>query len=247
MPNSSVTAFFAHKDGNHPVDYEDAFAVSLTSRSDEPVRYAIADGATESSFAGQWAEALVRAFAQNRLNLTPAFQPELQSLKVAFNQNVNRQAAGLPWHSLEKIHHGAHATFLGVELQGTTMRMVAVGDSCLFLIRRNQFSFAFPLVHSRSFGNSPELVNSQESAPARLGQGKYKQADLSIEPGDQVFLLTDALAHWFLHSSEKGETPWTTLTAVAGSGTKGFERWIAEQRNTGKMKNDDVTFISFQV
>ena len=47
------------KDGNGPEEYEDAFR-SLPEQG----RFAVADGATETSFSGIWAAALVAAFAQ---------------------------------------------------------------------------------------------------------------------------------------------------------------------------------------
>ena len=50
----SVRAFWLPKKGNSIEEYEDAFDYSITDH-----RFAIADGATESSFAGEWARSLV--------------------------------------------------------------------------------------------------------------------------------------------------------------------------------------------
>ena len=50
--------FAVPKAGNREADYEDAFAIAEH-------RVAIADGATESSFARAWAEALVSGFASD--------------------------------------------------------------------------------------------------------------------------------------------------------------------------------------
>ena len=56
-------AFRLPKAGNSDADYEDAFAIGENC-------VAIADGATESSFARAWAEALVQGFTS--VEATPA-------------------------------------------------------------------------------------------------------------------------------------------------------------------------------
>lgn len=63
--NLSVQVFWLPKGGHSEEDYEDSFAFSIQKR-----RFAIADGATETSFAKQWAQSLVQAFVSN----PPPFQ-----------------------------------------------------------------------------------------------------------------------------------------------------------------------------
>jgi hypothetical protein len=55
-----VRAFWLPKAGNSADEYEDAFDYSLAER-----RFAIADGATESSFAKRWARSLVQGFTDS--------------------------------------------------------------------------------------------------------------------------------------------------------------------------------------
>ncbi|MGH7226717.1 MAG: hypothetical protein ACRELF_26170, partial [Gemmataceae bacterium] len=50
-------AFHVHKRGNAPDEYEDAFAGDTAK-----ARFAIADGASESSFAAMWAQLLTEGF-----------------------------------------------------------------------------------------------------------------------------------------------------------------------------------------
>src|SRR5205814_2951628 len=54
---TSATAWWAPKSGNAANEYEDAYAVKPDS-----LRFAVADGASETSFAKQWAELLVGRF-----------------------------------------------------------------------------------------------------------------------------------------------------------------------------------------
>ena len=56
---TSATAWWAPKSGNTASEYEDAYAVKP-----EALRFAVADGASETSFARQWAELLVEGFVQ---------------------------------------------------------------------------------------------------------------------------------------------------------------------------------------
>jgi hypothetical protein len=54
-------AFALHKDGNRPDEYEDAYA-----GNPRVGRFAVADGASESSFAALWAKLLVDGFVATR-------------------------------------------------------------------------------------------------------------------------------------------------------------------------------------
>ena len=60
-----VQAFWLPKAGNTAEEYEDAFDYSIAER-----RFAIADGATETSFSRRWARSLVQAFTAS-----PRFLP----------------------------------------------------------------------------------------------------------------------------------------------------------------------------
>ncbi|MFA4901803.1 MAG: hypothetical protein WC600_03565 [Desulfobaccales bacterium] len=63
--------YHLHKAGNAPKEYEDAWFCDP-----EGMRFAIADGAAESSFAKQWADILVKAFAQAYESLPPISDPK---------------------------------------------------------------------------------------------------------------------------------------------------------------------------
>src|SRR4051812_41117456 len=101
-------AFHVAKHGNSHDEYEDAFAADA-----ETGRFAIADGASESSFAGLWARLLVQGFVHPVLTDGP---PDwLAPLRKRWAKEVD--ALELPWYAEEKREQGAHATFLGVLLK----------------------------------------------------------------------------------------------------------------------------------
>jgi hypothetical protein len=65
---------------------------------------------------------------------------------------------------------------------------------------------------------------------------------------DRFFLMTDALACWFMRECEKGRRPWRRLSNLeSGQGFRGFSRWIGELRRDGSIKNDDVTLVRITV
>ena len=108
----SVHAYGVAKKGNTPDEYEDAYSYSLADR-----RFALADGATESSFADRWAQSLVRQFSQSPPNFSGAdrreFSEWLEPLQHQWRAGIPWDR--LPWYAEEKARRGAFATLLAVE------------------------------------------------------------------------------------------------------------------------------------
>src|SRR5262245_37115816 len=114
--------------GNTEAEYEDALAAAAG-------RFAIADGASESSFAGLWAQLLSEGF----VNRTQGFRTNgswLATLRERWSAAVD--PLELPWYAEQKREQGAFATFLGLVIRSGRgggrgwWRAVAVGDGCLF-------------------------------------------------------------------------------------------------------------------
>ena len=61
-----------------------------------------------------------------------------------------------------------------------------------------------------------------------------------MQSGDEFYLMTDALACWFLQMYEKKRQPWRTMRLLKQSD---FEQGIAKLRNTKALRNDDVTLL----
>jgi hypothetical protein len=237
--------FSLAKGGNSERENEDAWKAAK-----DKSRFAVADGATETSFSGAWARQLVRAFAKGDLSIPLAIE-ELKPLQSEWWQN-NVHRRPLPWYAEEKANDGAFAAFIGLEFlkedsePGTknAWRATAVGDSCLIQIRENEILKAFPLADSASFDNHPSLLSS---APVFNEDGKKL---IMKESGswrcDDVFLLmTDALACWFFKEGEQGKSPWDTLRDLHSDDS--FKELIANLRGAGRMKNDDVTLVRLNI
>ena len=115
---------------------------------------------------------------------------------------------------------------------------LAVGDSCLFMVREGRLAVSFPLQRPSEFDSTPDLVCSNPAGAAtwagvRLCGGR-------CEPGDTFILASDALACWFLESAAGGGMPWED---IAGLDPAGWEAWVGERRSAGLMRNDDTTLV----
>ena len=245
--------FWLPKAGHGEEEYEDAFWWDYPRGLDgrDTFRCAVADGATETSFSGLWADLLARGFCKGRLDpdALPAGVPRLQ--------RVWRRLVGarpLPWYAEEKARSGAFAAVVGLTVlpggdgdgAGGRWEALALGDSCLFQARDDGV-LAFPLAHSGEFGTRPALLSSNQAANAGLEERLACLAG-DWQPGDRFYLMTDALACWFLQDAEGGERPWTTLRDLALSGDRAsFAGWIGDLRATGRLRNDDVTLLMVEL
>jgi hypothetical protein len=63
-----------------------------------------------------------------------------------------------------------------------------------------------------------------------------------IQKGDRLFLLTDAIALWFLKSSDSSAKPWDTLQSIENM--EAFVAFVDTLRAGKEIKNDDVTAIT---
>ncbi len=235
IPSLRWHAWYTHKRGNAPDEYEDAFAGDAAQ-----ARFAVADGASESSFTARWARLLVEGF------IAAEGQPwrGLDWLAPARQQwaaEVDPQP--LPWYAEEKREQGAYATLLGLAFTGGSWRALAVGDSCLFRVRGKKLGKSFPLPRSSDFGNHPALIGSRgRSADTPL---EIRRARGQWRPGDRFLLMTDALAEWMLRCHEQRQRPAEDIARLLAEPAPqdAFAAWVAERREVHGLRNDDVTLM----
>ena len=224
------------KRGHTETEYEDAWAANPRAG-----RFAVADGASESSFAELWARLLAGSFVAAR---SPWETTDwLSRPRQRWSEAVD--SLDLPWYAEMKREQGAFATLLGLAVRPPTpgrpgrWRALAIGDSCLVRFRDGQQPRSFPLTKSQEFDNQPRLLGSRPSlTPApTLDSG-------SCQAGDRLFLMTDALAQWFLSCCEKNRRPWDHFGRLLAEPDGNFAAWIDKCRDQDQLRNDDVTLLA---
>ena len=247
--------FYLQKEGNSVEEYEDAYSPKCGVDKDaQEFRFALADGAAESSFPAIWAKLLVRGFCRRRFD-PPQLSGSLVPLQKNWERFVRRRP--LAWYAEELFERGGFSTFLGLTLSQSdraealvtcgSWHCVAIGDSCLFHIRRSELLRSFPKTKSEEFNNRPYLLSSNPANNGRIGEHLRECRD-EWQQDDSFFLMTDALASWFLHSSERGERPWELLSELeTRDEKKTFSQLVADLRATKVLRNDDTTLVRINV
>lgn len=237
------------KAGNSEAEYEDAFWPRFLEGESNNFRFSVADGATETSFSGIWARQIVRAFGKGHIDFENRLS-NLSELQQRWWKIVHQRP--LPWYAEEKALKGAFASFLGLLLEedkalnGELQRQwkaVALGDSCLIHIRGEEILALFPLDRSESFTNRPLLLSSTQAVSDQFLEHLCVMKGAWM-PGDIFYLMTDAIAHWFMRELEEGQRPWHILQELDTTDQeKQFHGLIAELRMNRAIRNDDVTVL----
>ncbi len=224
------------KFGNAPEDYEDASCLKQSNRERDVIRLAVADGATEASFSREWANLLVDAYCAGQFTKDVVSQLQQKWL-------VDVGAKSLPWYAEEKLQMGAYSSLMGLTLHAPIegevgkWEALAIGDSCLFQIQHDKLIVKWPLSKSALFNNSPILLSTKPEC-------NDDQDKLTIlgewTPGDLFFLMTDALAQYYLQAVEQGDSP---ASVIPDFSLQPFPEWIADLRSSGQIRNDDVTLM----
>lgn len=251
---TTVTTRWAAKAGNSAAEYEDAWRVAPdvadgAPTADEPLRVAVADGASESLLAGRWAGILTDAFADaprtafadaagfaDTAAEAAASWPEVIERYV---RDRERDGRPLRWYERPGLAKGAFATLLALRVDATGWHAAAIGDTCVFHVRHGDPPTAFPLTASADFGTGPALLASR-GLDRDLVAERVRRTGGPFGPGDALIACTDALACWFLAQHEAGHRPWETLRDMD---TDAFTGWLAGEREAARLPNDDVTVV----
>jgi hypothetical protein len=167
----------------------------------------------------------------------------------------------LPWYAEAKARQGAYSSLLGVVLTNAEARprrggalrwqALAVGDSCVIHVRRNGRSTSFPLQRPEEFGNQPYLIGSR---PGRDDDAQQHLRTLGrgvLRPGEVLYMMTDALACWFLSRQRIGGTSEDSLQGVHC--LESFGKLVMRERRERdpdgrpSLRNDDVTLVRLQL
>ncbi len=207
---------------------------------------AIADGASSSFRAGEWATALCTAFLEQRPLGGGASSSWITKAAIGFRAAPGPEGAG--WWNADAAERGAHAAFVGLAVlrheQGLRWRATAVGDSVLVHVRpapagQAPIVTAFPIAHSAAFPQNPPLLSSVADTPPPVSS-----IEGSAAYGDVWLLMTDELARWALRRFEAGEPAWERLARGTEADVAAM---VAEARATQVVADDDMTVVRCEV
>lgn len=246
-------AFWLPKVGSTSSEYEDAYCPQEIIRGEATtsMRFGVADGATEASYSKLWAQLLVRAYCQGQLDALPDVIG-LAPLQEQWSNGVLKP--DMPWYLEEKVKSGAYAALVGLELLHHTdsrdeageWNALAVGDCCLAQVRGEEVLARFPIESSAGFNSRPHLISSNSTANLDIDAHTLRVSG-SFVSGDNFYLMSDALACWFMKEAEEGTAPWRDLRDIGTSGFHSFEDWVRYLREHRNMRNDDVTLLRVDV
>jgi hypothetical protein len=251
-----TTSFWLPRAGNDATEYEDAFQPRKDGRhSARRLRFAVADGASESMLSGRWADVLTRTWCKAQRSHTAEI---LEDAMAAWDTELtaylaDRAAHDRPvqWFEEPGLAKGAFATLLGVQFNtrrngGGSWMASSMGDTCLFQVRGDRLLLSFPLKQSSDFGSTPKLVPSKADDVERVA-AHVEEREGDWRSGDLFVLATDALSAWFLGEVEQGRAPWEQLLGFGPRGQAVFAEWATGLRAQGRLRNDDVTMVRIEV
>lgn len=241
LQRGTLQTFSAPRRPEAAEEYEDAVLPAAPEPQERalPLQVAVADGATASSFSGLWARLLVQGFADGVVALGDPL-PGVAQLSARWRQETRDLA--LTWFAAEKRKSGAHAALVGLTVQpGGRWEALAVGDCCLFLVRDDRLCEAFPVARAEDLSSAPALLATDPDANAALGDW-VRACEGRWQAGDRFYLMSDALAAWFLATSERAQAPWRRLERLSRApGSASFAALVDDLRRSRLLRVDDVT------
>ncbi|MBD2189032.1 protein phosphatase 2C domain-containing protein [Pseudanabaena mucicola] len=231
-----VQSFSVQKAGNAIAECEDMWDYVQHHMG---ISLALSDGATESSFAREWSKELVTNFVHRHEIGDGDWQNWLLRSQKSWQSGLAEQ--NLSWFAKRKAAVGAFATFVSLEIcSDFRWKAMAIGDSCIFMVRDHQLLRSFPIQNSDQFNYHPRLLATYPQLVNDMRQisGKAKL-------GDRFYLATDAIACWIFKQIEANQDPWLKLEQISSQDL--FVNWVNELRDCQQIVNDDTTLLCLEI
>lgn len=237
----SIKGFITCKSAEQYIDCADNYAVNESSH-----RFSVSDGVSKSFFPKIWSEILVSQFVE-RTDLK-----ESELIKVCQDEWQKRidEIVSLPetkWFTKSQYSRKdpALATFVGLHfLEKEKMwSAFALGDSFLFFVPKGYKDYQKELIRLSSkvepivFDNFPDYLTS--IGESHKGRAKEKGGNLR---NGTFYLMTDALAEWFIKEEENAIGKITVWKSQAD-----FEKFIVQAIDENQLANDDCAILCIEL
>jgi len=232
-----------HKLGEYQSDCQDALAFDA-----EKGLFAVADGATESFYAREWARLLAEGWVRAKASGSFDQAVWLCEAQKAWGNAINRIAdegrGNIFFVNSVNGLKQAFSTFLGIECKAVPrdprrlqVEVTARGDSCLLHFVGNEFKESYPLKRAAEFTNNPNAISSREA----VKNDEVRHTQLTLGEGDRLILATDAFAKLLLRSVETGTVAVAKFFELKNRGAA--VEFIAQARSSHDLENDDIALI----
>jgi|GEM_PF-1143553 len=239
----SIKGYITSKESELFYDCADRYAYNKSQN-----KFAISDGVSKSFFPKIWADVLVNRWVDSKEFDEAQFILDCQ--KDWLNQVteiVNRSNA--KWFTKNAFNRkeSGLATFVGLRFYKKKKEWFwkanALGDSFLFFVPKEikDFSKECIVLSSKQepivFDNFPDYLSSLGSNH----KGK-KQLKENLMTAGTFYLMTDALAEWFLNEKDNAFNK-----IDVWQNQKDFERFVDEERYNKKLGNDDSAILTIKI
>jgi hypothetical protein len=237
----SIKGFITCKSAEQYIDCADNYAVNISNH-----RFSVSDGVSKSYFPKVWSEILVSQFVER----TDLKESDLIKLcQEAWQKRID-EIVSLPetkWFTKSQYNRKdpALATFVGLQFFQNEKRWSAsaLGDSFLFFVPDGFKHYQKELVTLSSktepivFDNFPDYLTS--IGESHKGRVTENSGDLR---NGTFYLMTDALAEWFIKEGENAIGKITVWESQAD-----FEKYVNHAIDENNLTNDDCAILCIEI
>lgn len=236
----NIKGFITSKKSELYSDCADNYAINI-----EHNKFSISDGVSKSFFPKIWSDILVNKYVNQKdwkdnNEFIVESQKEWQS---KIDEIVNQPETKWFTKSQYNRKDPALATFVGLQFLESDQKWIAqaLGDSFLFFIPRGSTEIEIKLSTKPEpivFDNFPDYLSSIGSS--HKGEKKSIKGE-KIKEGT-FYLMTDALAEWFLLNTEQAKQ---TLDNIKTQ--EQYLETIANERNANRLNDDDSAVLILEL
>lgn len=240
----SIKGFITSKKSEHYSDCADNYAVSFENH-----KFSVSDGVSRSFYPNIWSECLVKNFVSKKEGYFDTF---IQKSQEEWQTKIDEIIANteVKWFTKAQYNRKspALATFVGLEFleDDGLWTAQALGDSFLFFAPKGITNFKEEILSLSSkptpiqFDNFPDYVSS--IGDKHKGEKKLLEKENLVE--GTFYLMTDALAEWFLHGVQPEEAI-QKINAIQSQ--EQFINTIDVERTLRKLNDDDSAILIIEL
>jgi len=184
--------------------------------STDKMKFAIADGVSQSFYPEVFSHLLVKTFCENQDNdilFTGQLLNWLSPIQDTWQKIVSERISNLPSNlfiikNKFILKEPAASTFAAIEFnenrKNLTFRIINIGDSCIYQIRNDELINIFGLKNSSEYNSFPGYLASysiHDKSKSNIYHG-------SAMIGDIFIMVTDEISKWIITHHEKSHDHW---------------------------------------